>query len=107
LSLHRAVGNLIRNAQVYGVGPEVNVGIDSGGGHAVVSVADRGPDIDEGDAERLLKPFQHGDALRSRATGSAGLGLTLARDTARAHGGGLTLCNREGGGTIARLTVRI
>ncbi len=99
LSLRRAVGNLIDNAQAYGGGAEVSLACTPD--RVAITVADRGPGIDPADADRLLEPFQRGEASRSRSTGGAGLGLSVARDTARAHGGNLVLRNREGGGLEA------
>ena len=45
------------------------------------------------------------EASRSRDTGGTGLGLSLARNIARAHGGDLVLLNRDGGGLEARLNL--
>lgn len=99
LSLRRALCNLIDNAQSYGEGADVSLACTPT--EVTLTVADRGPGIDSDDAERLLEPFQRGEASRSRATGGAGLGLSVARDTARAHGGSVVLRNRDGGGLEA------
>ena len=48
-------------------------------------------------------PFTRGEASRNRGTGGAGLGLTLARAIAEAHGGRLVLANRNEGGLSAEL----
>jgi signal transduction histidine kinase len=53
----------------------------------------------------VLEPFVRLEASRSRSTGGVGLGLTIARSVAHAHGGTLTLANAPGGGLIA--TVRL
>jgi len=50
-----------------------------------------------------FEPFYRGERSRSRETGGAGLGLTVARQAARAHGGEVKLIRRDGGGLIARL----
>jgi signal transduction histidine kinase len=53
----------------------------------------------------VFEPFYRLDASRNRATGGSGLGLTIARNIARAHGGELKLRNRTGGGLEAVLTL--
>ncbi len=68
-----------------------------------LDILDRGPGIPAEDRERLLQPFQRSESSRSRATGGTGLGLAVAANAARSHGGQLQLLEREGGGLIARL----
>jgi signal transduction histidine kinase len=100
--LRRALRNLIGNALRYGGKTEVSLTVE--GGEAVVRIADEGQGIPEHDLERMLEPFTRGDPSRNRATGGAGLGLTLARAIAEQHGGSLKLRNRENGtGLIAEL----
>ena len=53
----------------------------------------------------MFEPFYRVEASRNRATGGSGLGLTIARNIARAHGGDLVLHNRAGGGLEAELTL--
>jgi signal transduction histidine kinase len=53
----------------------------------------------------VFEPFYRLEASRNRETGGAGLGLPLARNIARAHGGDLVLGNRPGGGLEAILTL--
>ena len=53
----------------------------------------------------VLEPFVRLEASRNRETGGSGLGLTLARSAAQAHGGSLELENRPEGGLIARILV--
>jgi signal transduction histidine kinase len=100
--LRRALRNLIGNALRYGNGAQVSLALE--GHEAVIRIADDGPGIPEEDLERMLEPFTRGDPSRNRATGGAGLGLTLARAIAEQHGGSLRLRNRdEGAGLIAEL----
>ena len=49
----------------------------------------------------LVEPFARGEQSRNRATGGAGLGLSIAREIAEGEGGALTLANRAGGGLDA------
>ena len=102
--------NLISNAEKYG-GKEIVVrvrqqknGADSAG-LACVDVLDRGPGIPAKKSETIFQPFQRlDDSLASGVSGS-GLGLTLARRMARAHGGDVTYSPRPGGGSCFTLTV--
>ena len=55
------------------------------------------------DRERLLRPFERGDASRNRGTGGAGLGLSIVRDFATHNRGDFTLSESPGGGVIATL----
>ncbi len=67
----------------------------------LISILWPGPPGDE--LEAVFEPFHRAERSRSRETGGAGLGLTVARQAARAHGGDVTLANRSEGGLVARL----
>ena len=100
-ALRRALGNLIANAVQYGGGARVRA--FSADDRAVVSVEDDGPGLAENELAAVFEPFHRGERSRSRETGGAGLGLTVARQAARAAGGDVTLINRPDGGLTARL----
>lgn len=99
--LRRALANLIANAVKYAGAARVTAFAEAG--LAVVTVEDDGPGLVEDEMEAVFEPFHRAERSRSRETGGAGLGLTVARQAARAHGGEVTLGNRPGGGLIARL----
>jgi signal transduction histidine kinase len=63
--------------------------------HAILRVEDNGPGIRHENIAAMMEPFTRGEVSRNRATGGAGLGLTLARAIAEAHGGELVLENRD------------
>ena len=99
--VRRALRNLIGNALKYGGAARVTVlreGVDT-----LVRIEDGGPGIDPARIEAMFEPFARAEASRNRATGGSGLGLTIARAIARAHGGTVTLTNRVGGGLTAEL----
>jgi len=101
LLLRRALDNLIDNAGRYAGAVELRAAqLDA---LLQVDIMDRGPGIPAEDRERLLQPFQRSETSRSRTTGGTGLGLAVAANAARSHGGQLQLLQREGGGLIARL----
>ena len=100
-AFRRVVENLVRNAIDYAGGG--TIGSRRVGGDVIVSVADAGPGIRAADRKRLLRPFERGDTSRNRDTGGAGLGLSIVHDFAGQHGGGFTLADAVGGGTVATL----
>jgi len=105
-AMSRLCSNLIDNALAYGA-PPVEVSTMRDGRVAVLDVADRGPGIAPGDAERLKQPFTRSTASRTREDGAvgAGLGLAIVDRISRLHGGTFDLLPRAGGGTIARVTL--
>jgi signal transduction histidine kinase len=102
-ALRRCLSNLLDNAFRYGLRPSVEV--DDRARELTLRVLDEGPGIPQAELERAFEPFYRGEASRSRETGGTGLGLGIARNIARAHGGELTLSNRTGGGLAAILTL--
>ncbi|MCB5425529.1 two-component sensor histidine kinase [Altererythrobacter sp. CC-YST694] len=105
--LRRALRNLVANALRYG-GGKARVSLRREGNMAVLRVDDDGPGIPDHELGAMLEPFRRGEASRSRETGGAGLGLTLARAIAEQHGGSLRIANRHhADGTVAGLTAEI
>lgn len=100
-ALRRALDNLIGNAVKYGGGARVKA--FAADGAAVVTVDDDGPGLPDDELEAVFEPFHRGERSRSRETGGAGLGLTVARQAARASNGDVMLSNRTDGGLTARL----
>lgn len=95
--LDRVLANLLSNAVRYSDQP-IEVSADRVGAEWVVQVADRGIGVPPDDLERIFEPFFRGDASRARATGGAGLGLTLCQRIVAAHDGRIVAANRPGGG---------
>jgi two-component system osmolarity sensor histidine kinase EnvZ len=103
LAMKRAIANLANNAADYGSRVRVIVAADQG--EAVVTVEDDGPGIPSQMFEEAFRPFSRLDAARNQNVSGVGLGLTITRDTARAHGGDVTLGKSELGGLKA--TIRL
>jgi two-component system osmolarity sensor histidine kinase EnvZ len=100
-ALKRCLVNLIGNACRHGSrvglgGIVVEDGID-------ILVDDDGPGIPPADRERVFRPFIRLDTSRNPSTGGVGLGLTIARDVARSHGGEVRLEDSPWGGLRARV----
>lgn len=103
VALKRLVANLLDNARKYGGGAVATLAEQADS--AVVTVEDHGPGIPEVEFERVFAPFVRLEASRNRETGGSGLGLSVARAAARAHGGDITLSNRAEGGLRVRLVL--
>src|SRR5262249_15975716 len=98
--------NVRANAKKYapeGTPYRVSVRRDAGG--VAITVADRGPGIAQRDRERIFEPFERADDRLSRATEGSGIGLSLVRHVARAHGGRAFVESEPGRG--ARFTIWI
>ncbi len=102
-ALKRCLRNLIENAVRYGKSATIRV--EDAADLLRIRVQDEGPGIPDNDLERVFEPFQRLEASRSRDTGGTGLGLGIARNIARAHGGDIILRNLPGGGLEAVLTL--
>ena len=103
LALRRCLGNLVDNAVRYGGGATIKA--QDAADRLTLRILDRGPGIPEAELERAFEPFFRGEVSRNRETGGTGLGLGIARNIARAHGGDLVLKNRTDGGLEAVLTL--
>ena len=68
---------------------------------------DDGPGVPKDSREEVFKPFFRLDGSRNEETGGTGLGLTIARDILRSHGGDLTLGDSPLGGLRAVLRVPV
>lgn len=103
LAVRRALLNLLANARKHGTRTRLTVYL--GAGFIDFEVEDDGPGIAEEDREAALRPFTRLDAARNRDDGTGvGLGLAIAADVARSHGGELSLGRSEAlGGLKARL----
>jgi len=105
ISVQRALENLIDNALNYGKTAEVSVKSDDM--NVSIAVEDRGPGIPDDLLSEAMKPFTRLDPSRNQniATG-VGLGLSIAADVARSHGGQLVLGKSERlGGLKAELVL--
>ena len=100
-ALRRCLGNLIANGARYGThvwltSRPVDDGID-------ILIDDNGPGIPPAERDHVFQPFFRLDRSRNPSTGGVGLGLTIARDVARSHGGDVQLETSPQGGLRARV----
>lgn len=102
-ALKRALSNLIENAVKYGDAAVVT--LESQRDHINIKIQDRGPGIPESEMEKVFTPFYRIDPARSPEKSGSGLGMAVARDIIRAHGGDIKLHNIDGGGLIVIVTL--
>jgi signal transduction histidine kinase len=101
--LERLAANLIENGVRYNApGGFVAVSTRAAPDAAVLDVVNSGPPIDPVVASRLTEPFERGGRTGTRG---AGLGLSIVRAVAEAHGGRLTLTPRPEGGLAVRVSL--
>jgi len=103
LALRRCLTNLLDNAVRYG--KRATLRAEEAPARLTIRVLDEGPGMTDEELERAFEPFYRGESSRNRATGGTGLGLGIARNIARAHGGDLELRNRPQGGLEAILSL--
>jgi signal transduction histidine kinase len=105
LLVQRLVANLIDNAVHHNIpGGDVQVATKTSDGHAVLSVANSGPVIPPAEVSRLLQPFQRFGPRRAHRDGGHGLGLSIVKTIATAHGAAITPQPRPAGGLAIDVT---
>lgn len=101
--IKRAVTNLIDNALYYAQKVELELQVlDT---EISITVDDDGPGIDPSLLKEAMQPFSRLDSSRSQNKAGAGLGLAIASDVARSHGGKLNIENRSSGGLRVELKI--
>ena len=103
--LRQLVGNLVDNAIKFTPQGRVDVAVRHENGCATIEVADTGPGIEDGSADRLFDRFFRGDPAHAHATEGTGLGLAIVRSIARVHGGSVAAHTRPEGGSLFSVTL--
>uniref|UniRef100_UPI001F48E64A ATP-binding protein n=1 Tax=Falsiroseomonas oryziterrae TaxID=2911368 RepID=UPI001F48E64A len=103
VALKRALANLVGNALAYG--NAARLALAQAGAQLRIAIEDDGPGVPENELEGVFQPFRRLETSRNRETGGTGLGLPIARNILRAHGGDVVLRNRQGGGLSALVTL--
>lgn len=99
----RCLGNLVSNAARFA--KDISITGNRDHRYLTITVDDDGPGIPADKREEVFKPFLRLDDARNQDEGNSGLGLSIARDIARTHGGDITLTDSPMGGL--RATVRV
>ena len=104
--LRRAIENIVRNG-IRHTAPDtaVDVEVAADGAAVTVTIRDHGPGVPEGDLGKLFEAFFRVEGARDRASGGHGLGLAIANEAVRRHGGEISAENAADGGL--RVVVRL
>lgn len=102
-ALRRALTNLVDNSVRHASAVSIRLG--QRGEMAEMVIDDDGPGIPEDKREEVFKPFVRLDGSRNPQTGGVGLGMTIARDVIRGHGGDVILEDAPGGGLRVRVSL--
>ena len=102
-AIKRLLANLVGNAQRYG--KRIELAAINDGATMTVHIDDDGPGIPVERREDAFRPFYRLDESRNQDNGHSGLGLAIARDIARAHGGDISLDRSPLGGLRATVSL--
>lgn len=102
-AFRRCLTNLVDNAIQYA--EHVSVRAGQRGDGIEITIDDDGPGIPEAQHDEVFKPFYRIEGSRNPGTGGVGLGMTIARDVIRGHGGDITLGDSPNGGLRVRIRV--
>ena len=104
--LRQAIDNLLANARAHTpAGTSVSVDLSHADGKAELTVADHGPGLTQDQAGRVFERFYRADDSRTRASGGAGLGLSIVAAVVEAHGGTAEARPTPGGGATFVITL--
>ena len=105
--LRTVLANLLQNAVIYSPeGGEVRLSAVQGAAGVRVVIEDDGPGVNPDDIERLMRPFEQGEAALTRQSEGAGLGLPIVALLARAMGGAFRLVAEPGKGLRAEVLLK-
>ena len=104
-AIRRALTNLIDNATRFAGQVSVRAGLR--GDIVEITIDDDGPGIPADKRNNVFKPFYRLEGSRNSSTGGVGLGMTIARDAVRTHGGDIELADSPGGGLRTRVRLPV
>ena len=94
--INRCINNLIENSLKFA--KKVEVKIEKQKESIIIAISDDGPGIPQEEYENITKPFYKIDKSRSEKKSSVGLGLSIASDIVKSHGGDITFAKSKFGG---------
>lgn len=103
--IERVIRNLVMNAIEHGEGRPIDITVAGDDDAVAVVVRDHGIGMSPANAARVFDRFWRADPARARTTGGSGLGLSIAMEDTRLHGGWLQAWGEKGEGASFRLTL--
>jgi two-component system OmpR family sensor kinase len=108
VALRQVIDNLLKNVRAHTpLGTATAVRVRRVGDRAVVEVEDSGPGLSDADADLVFERFFRSDPSRARATGGAGLGLSIVASIVKAHGGSVEVGRGQMGGALFRVVLQL
>ena len=101
--IRRSVSNIIENGFSYG--NKIFVELKKSVGNAVITIEDNGPGIPKKEYENVFKPFYRIDKSRSLNKSGVGLGLSIAQDIVKSHGGNISLSESKHNGLAVKISI--
>ena len=105
VALERVLANLLENATQHGNGKPIDVDLHCNEKEVAIEIADRGPGIPPDELEAVFRPIHRLGSARNQSPNGTGLGLAIANQLALKHNWTIQLLPRDGGGTVARLSL--
>ena len=105
IALERVLTNLLNNAAQHGRGKPIDINLNCSDDEVAVEICDRGPGIPVAEVDAVFKPFHRLNVEECDQVGGSGLGLAIAHQIAIKHDWKIELLPREGGGTVAKLSL--
>jgi two-component system, cell cycle sensor histidine kinase PleC len=106
LKLKQVLLNILSNAVKFTpAGGTIATGVSCAGDITVITITDTGCGISESDLSRVMQPFVQADNSLSRRFEGSGLGLSIAQEYCRLHGGSLQIDSVEGQGTTVQIAL--
>jgi two-component system osmolarity sensor histidine kinase EnvZ len=105
VALERVLANLLKNAAEHGGGKPIDVDLHCNDQEVAIEISDRGPGIPAGELLAVFQPFHRLGSARSQSPQGTGLGLAIANQLALKHDWKIQLLPRDGGGTVAKLSL--
>ena len=104
-ALERVLGNLLKNAAQHGGHKPIDVSLHCNDKEVAIEIGDRGPGIPPSEVQAVFRPFHRLGTARNQSSGGSGLGLAIANQLALKHNWTIQLLPRDGGGTVAKLSL--
>ena len=101
--IKRGISNIIENGLSYG--KKISVELRKSVNSAIITVGDDGPGLPKNEYENVFKPFYRVDKSRGLNKSGVGLGLSIAQDVIKSHGGNISLSESKNKGLLVKISL--